>query len=253
MVSLERVALVSGAGRGIGREVALRLARDGHAVAVADLREDSAAAVAAEIAAAGGRAFAAGVDVTDTASVAGCVEATGRALGPIDILVNNAGWDELRPFVDTDEEFWLRIIDINFTGCLRFTHAVLPGMLERDWGRLVNLGSDAGRVGSSLESVYAGAKGAVIAFTKTIARESARAGVTANVVCPGPTRTPLLDEIVAAQADAEKVIGAMTRAVPMKRLAEPAEVACAVAFFASQDAGYITGQTLSVSGGLTMA
>ena len=108
-------------------------------------------------------------------------------LGPIEILVNNAGWDELRPFVDTDEEFWRRIIDINFMGCLRVTHAVLPGMLERRWGRLVNLGSDAGRVGSSLESVYAGAKGAVIAFTKTIARESARAGVTANVVCPGPT------------------------------------------------------------------
>jgi 2-hydroxycyclohexanecarboxyl-CoA dehydrogenase len=250
---MNRVALVSGAGRGIGREIALRLAAQGSAVAVADLREDSAAAVAAEIVALRGRSLAVGVDVTDTASVAAAVAATTDVLGPVEILVNNAGWDELRAFVDTDEEFWDRIIDINFKGCLRFTHAVLPGMLERKWGRIVNLGSDAGRVGSSLESVYAGAKGAIIAFTKTIARESARAGVTANVVCPGPTRTPLLDEIVAAQTDAEKVIGAMTRAVPMKRLAEPAEVAAAVAFFASEDAGYITGQTLSVSGGLTMA
>lgn len=250
---MERVGLVSGAGRGIGREIALRLARQGNAVAVADLRTDSAAAVAAEIVALGGRALAVEVDVTDAVSVAAAVAATTDQLGPVEILVNNAGWDELRAFVDTDEEFWERIIDINFKGCLRFTHAVLPGMLERRWGRIVNLGSDAGRVGSSLESVYAGAKGATIAFTKTIARESARAGVTANVVCPGPTRTPLLDEIVAAQSDAENVVGAMTRAVPMKRLAEPAEVAAAVGFFASEDAGYITGQTLSVSGGLTMA
>jgi 2-hydroxycyclohexanecarboxyl-CoA dehydrogenase len=133
------------------------------------------------------------------------------------------------------------------------THAVLPGMLDRRWGRIVNIGSDAGRVGSSLESVYAGAKGAIIAFTKTIAREAARAGVTANTVCPGPTDTPMLAGIVEAAESAEKVIAAMTRAVPMKRLGTPDEVAAAVAFLASDDAGFITGQTLSVSGGLTMA
>jgi 2-hydroxycyclohexanecarboxyl-CoA dehydrogenase len=168
------------------------------------------------------------------------------------VLVNNAGWDELRPFLETDEAFWERVIDINFKGCMRVTQAVLPAMVEHGFGRIVSIGSDAGRIGSSLESVYSGTKGAVIAFTKTIAREMARTGVTANVVCPGPTRTPLLDEIVAGREDADKVIGAMTRAVPMKRLGEPEEVAAAVAFLASEQAGFITGQTLSVSGGLTM-
>ncbi len=143
------------------------------------------------------------------------------------------------------------MIEINFTGCVRVTHAVLPGMVERGWGRVVNIGSDAGRVGSSMESVYSGAKGGVIAFTKTVAREVARSGVTANVVCPGPTRTPLLDGMVAAGGD--RLTDALVRAVPMRRLAEPEDIATAVAFFASERAGYVTGQTLSVSGGLTMA
>jgi 2-hydroxycyclohexanecarboxyl-CoA dehydrogenase len=180
-----------------------------------------------------------------------------RELGPVDILVNNAGWDDLRPFVETDEAFWDRVIEINYKGVLRTTHAVLPGMVERRWGRVVNIGSDAARVGSSLEAVYAGAKGAVISFTKTIAREVARKGVTANTVCPGPTDTPLLRQIVEAQGSdpgrASGVIDAMTKSVPMKRLGLPDEVAAAVAFFASESAGFVTGQTLSVSGGLTMA
>jgi 2-hydroxycyclohexanecarboxyl-CoA dehydrogenase len=145
------------------------------------------------------------------------------------------------------------VLEVNFKGALRLTHGVLPEMVERNWGRIINIGSDAGRVGSSLESVYSGAKGGVIAFTKTIAREVARKGVTANAVCPGPTDTPFLREVVAAQGDADKVIGAMVSGVPMKRLAQPGEIAAAVQFFASEDAGYITGQTLSVSGGLTMA
>jgi 2-hydroxycyclohexanecarboxyl-CoA dehydrogenase len=170
----------------------------------------------------------------------------------VEVLVNNAGWDEMRPFLETDEAFWERVIEVNFKGCLRLTHATLPGMVERNWGRIVNIGSDAGRVGSSLESVYSGAKGAVIAFTKTIAREVARSGVTANTVCPGPTDTPMLAE-VARGGHGEKIIEAMKRAVPMKRLGTPDDVANAVAFLASDEASFITGQTLSVSGGLTMA
>ena len=174
-------------------------------------------------------------------------------LGPIEILVNCAGWDVLMPFLDTDEDFWDKVIDINFKGMLRTVHACLPSMVEAGWGRIVNIGSDAARVGSSLEAVYSGAKGGVISFTKTIAREVARHGVTANVVCPGPTDTPLLEGIVGASDDGERVIGAMARAVPMKRIGQPAEVASAVAYFASEEAGFVTGQTLSVSGGLTMA
>ena len=193
------------------------------------------------------------MDVTSSDSVnQGVLEAVDE-LGPVGILVNCAGWDDLMPFLDTDEDFWDRIIEINYKGVLRTTHACLPSMIEAGYGRIVNIGSDAGRVGSSLEAVYSGAKGGVIAFTKTIAREMARKGITANTVCPGPTATPLLDEIVEASADGDKVIGAMARAVPMKRLGEPAEVASAVAYLASDEAGFISGQTLSVSGGLTMA
>jgi 2-hydroxycyclohexanecarboxyl-CoA dehydrogenase len=244
----ERVALVTGAARGIGRAIALELAASGCRVAVADVRTDEAAETAA---ACGGGAISVALDVTDGGSVTAAVARVESELGPIAVLVNNAGWDELRPFLETDEPFWERVIDINFMGCLRVTRAVLPGMVERGFGRLVNIGSDAGRVGSSGEAVYAGAKGAVIAFTKTIAREAARTGVTANVVAPGPTRTPLLEGMTAEGG--EKLVDALVRAVPMKRLGEPEDIAAAVVFLASDRAGYITGQTLSVSGGLTMA
>ncbi len=238
-----RVAFVSGGARGIGRGIAEALARAGHTVAIGDIR-------ATEPAADGGIAVL--CDVADSGSVTAAVREVENQLGPIEILVNNAGWDEMRPFVETDEPFWDRVIEINFKGGLRLTRAVLPGMIERGYGRIVNIGSDAGRVGSSLESVYSGAKGGVIAFTKTIAREAARRGVTANTVCPGPTDTEMLREVTGGDEGA-KVIEAMTRAVPMKRLGTPADVAAAVAFLCSEDAGYITGQTLSVSGGLTMA
>lgn len=251
--TVQRVAFVSGGGRGIGRATALALARQGRDVAIGDLREPEARETARAVSDLGRRSLAVALDVTDGASVERAVNQAVQTLGPIDVLVNNAGWDELKPFLETDEQFWDRIIEINFKGCLRLTHEVLPGMIERRFGRIVNLGSDAGRVGSSLESVYAGAKAGVIAFTKTIARESARAGVTANAVCPGPTRTPLLDEIVSRSDDGQKVIDAMVRAVPLKKLGEPEDVAAAVAFFASEEAGHVTGQTLSVSGGLTMA
>jgi 2-hydroxycyclohexanecarboxyl-CoA dehydrogenase len=250
---MARVAFVSGAGRGIGRAIAIKLAGQGNAVAVADLRVPEATETAAAIEDGAGRALPVPIDVTDGDRVEEAVRAAQEKLGPVDILVNNAGWDEYHPFVETDEEFWDRVIEINFKGCLRLTRALLPGMVERGFGRVVNIGSDAGRVGSSLEAVYSGAKGGVIAFTKTIAREVARSGVTANTVCPGPTETPMLEEIAAGSENAAKVIEAMTRAVPMKRLGQPEDVAAAVAFLASEEAGFITGQTLSVSGGLTMA
>jgi 2-hydroxycyclohexanecarboxyl-CoA dehydrogenase len=179
-----RVALVTGGARGIGRGIALRLAADGFAVAIGDLNTDGAEAVASE---AGGRAMGVHLDVTSADATTAAVAAVTDQLGPIEVLVNNAGWDEMRRFVDTDEEQWDKVIAINYKVVLRTTHAILPGMIERGFGRIVNIGSDAGRVGSSMESVYAGCKGAVIAFTKTIAREAARQGVTANVVCPGPT------------------------------------------------------------------
>lgn len=189
------------------------------------------------------------LDVTDPQSVA---DAFAEA-GDIDVLVNAAGWDELHPFLETGEEFWDRVIEINYKGCLRTTKAVLPGMIERGFGRIVNIASDAGRVGSSGESVYAGAKGAVIAFGKTVAREVATKGVTVNAVCPGPTRTPMLEGMAGEDERGAKLMAALERAVPMKRLGEPADVAAAVAFLASEEAAFITGQTLSVSGGLTMA
>jgi 2-hydroxycyclohexanecarboxyl-CoA dehydrogenase len=247
----QRAALVTGGARGIGRAIAEALAADGLAVAVGDVRIDEAAAVAGAIGAGGGSSLHVALDVTDAVAVERGVAQAVDALGPIDVLVNNAGWDELRPFLETDEAFWDRVLEINYKGCLRTTRVVLPGMLEREWGRIVNIASDAGRVGSSLESVYAGAKGGVIAFTKTIAREAARRGVTANVVCPGPTETPLLEGMIADRGAG--LVEALERAVPMRRLGRPEEVAAAVAFLASERAGFITGQTLSVSGGLTMA
>jgi 2-hydroxycyclohexanecarboxyl-CoA dehydrogenase len=249
----ERVALVTGGGRGIGRAIVLALAADGRTVAAADLDAESAEQTAGAVESDGGRALAVELDVTDSSSVTATVEQVSDALGPIDVLVNNAGWDELKPFLETDERFWDQVIEVNFKGCLRMSRALLPGMVERGWGRLVNIGSDAGRVGSTNEAVYSGAKGAIVAFTKSIARETARSGVTANAVCPGPTRTPMLEGMAAESEAGEKLIAALERAVPMRRLGEPEDVAAAVAFLASEAAGFTTGQTLSVSGGLTMA
>lgn len=248
-----RVALVTGGAGGIGSAICAALARNARAVAVGDLELDGAETVARRLQADGAKSIAVALDVRDSASVAAAVREVTHRLGPVDILVNNAGWDELRPFVDTDEPFWEKVLDVNFVGALRLVRAVLPAMSERGFGRVVSIASDAARVGSSGEAVYAGAKGALVSFTKSIAREVARTGVTANVVCPGPTDTPLLHGIAAASPDAGKVIAALARAVPMRRLGEPADVAAAVAFLASEEASFITGQTLSVSGGLTMA
>ena len=249
----ERVALVTGGGSGIGREICVGLAAAGRHVAVADLNLDGALETASLISATGGTAIAVHMDVAHSDAVQGGILQVLDELGPPEILVNCAGWDELMPFLSTDEDFWDRVIEINYKGVLRTVHACLPSMTEKGWGRIVNIASDAGRVGSSFEAVYSGAKGGVIGFTKTIAREAARSGVTANVVCPGPTDTPLLDGIVAASDDGDKIIGAMARAVPMKRVGTPIEVASAVIYFCSEEAAFVTGQTLSVSGGLTMS
>jgi len=248
-----RVALVTGGASGIGREICLQLAAAGKRVAVADIQTVGADETAASIRAAGGQASAMAFDITDAASVDDGCRRVEDEFGPVEILVNAAGWDRFMRFVDTDEDFWDRIIDVNFTGMLRTTHRCVPAMIEAEWGRIVNIASDAGRVGSSLEAVYSGAKGGMIAFTKTLAREVARRGITANVVCPGPTDTPLLGEIAAANPDSDRVLGAMANAVPMKRVGRPDEVASAVVYFASDEASFTTGQTLSVSGGLTMA
>jgi 2-hydroxycyclohexanecarboxyl-CoA dehydrogenase len=241
-----KVALVTGAGRGIGKAIATRLAAEGARVAIADVDAATAAATAEEI---GHGAIAVKMDVTDTASVRSAVEEAAKRLGPIDVLVNNAGWDKVEPFVKSQEETWDRVLAINLKGPIRCTRAVLDSMIERRAGKIVSIGSDAGRVGSSGEAVYSAAKAGVIGFTKTLARETARYGINVNVVCPGPTNTPLLQEIAGGN---EKLMTALKQAIPMGRTGEPDDIAGAVAFLASDDAGFITGQTLSVSGGLSM-
>lgn len=249
-----RVAFVTGGAQGIGGGISEALGAHGFRVAIADLNLDAAKQTAQRIIDAGGQAIAVSVDITDTASVRDAVKTTTEQFGDIEVVVNNAGWDDFMPFLKTTEDFWDKILDINFKGALRVCHTVVPGMVERGFGRVINIGSDAGRVGSSLEAVYSGAKGGIIAFTKTLAREVATKGVTVNTVCPGPTDTPALRKFADNSGeDADKVIGGMARSVPMKRLGTPADVAVAVAFFASDAAEYITGQTLSVSGGLTMS
>lgn len=248
MPSTPRVALVTGGAGGIGSAIARALAADGRRVAVADIQDEAAATVAGEV-----DGFAVHLNVTDPASVHDGVSAVERELGPVEVLVNTAGWDEFHAFLDTDEAFWDLIIELNYKGCLRVCHRVVPGMVEREYGRVINISSDAARVGSSQEAIYAGAKAAQVAFGKTLAREVARRGVTVNSVCPGPTETPLLDGMLGAGEASAKMVDALRRAVPMRRLGRPEDIAAAVAFLASDAAGYITGQTLSVSGGLTMA
>jgi 2-hydroxycyclohexanecarboxyl-CoA dehydrogenase len=238
-----RVALVTGGAGGIGRAIVAALSADGHRVVSGDIVDGGLEAATLEVR----------LDVTDTGSVDEAVSRAERELGPVEILVNTAGWDEFHPFVETDEAFWDRIIELNYKGVLRVCRRVVPGMVEREYGRVVNISSDAARVGSSLEAVYAGAKAAQVAFGKTLAREVARRGVTVNSVCPGPTETPLLEGMLGAGETSARMIEALRKAVPMRRLGQPEDVATAVAFLVSDRAGYITGQTLSVSGGLTMA
>lgn len=241
-----KVAIVTGAGQGIGKAIAEKLASHGATVVVTDVNEQTAGQTAAAI---GAGAIGIRTDVTSRESVDAMVKQVTRRLGRIDVLVNNAGWDKAGPFMDSDPDDWDRVIQINLYGVLNTSKAVLPVMAEQGYGSVVNLASDAGRVGSSGEAVYSAAKGGVIAFTKAIAREAARHQVNVNCVCPGPTDTALFASI---GADNPKLREALTKAIPFRRLAQPTDLANMVAFFASDEANYITGQTISVSGGLTM-
>ena len=245
----DRVAIITGAGSGIGRATALRLAAEGAAVVIADLDASRAEEVAKKIAADGGNALAVEVKVTDTEAVRRMTATAVKAYGRLDILVSNAGWDRAGPFTETDEDLWNRVIAVNYRGHLAASHAALPHMIERGWGRIVAVASDAGRVGSSGEVVYSGAKGAVVAFTKGLAREVAHQGINVNCVAPGLVDTPLLAGITEGN---EKLVGAIVRSIPLGRTGVPEEIAAAICFFASPDANYITGQTLSVNGGLSM-
>jgi len=245
----QKTAIVTGGGSGIGREVALGLARGGANVVLGDLSLERAKEVAEEILASGGNAEPVQVDVADADLVRSMVAVTMEKFGRIDILVSNAGWDKVMPFVDTDEDLWDRVIAVNYRGHLACTHAVVPHMIDAGAGKIVLLASDAGRVGSSGEAVYSGSKGAVIAFSKALARETARQGINVNCVAPGLTDTPMLTNVSDGN---EKLMAAIIRSIPLGRVGTPAEVARAVLFLASSDADYITGQTLSVNGGLSM-
>jgi 2-hydroxycyclohexanecarboxyl-CoA dehydrogenase len=220
---------------------------------VLDLSAEAAAKVADEIRAAGGTAEALRCDITCRAEVDAAVAATEARLGPLDVLVNNAGWDVFKPFTKTEPGQWERLIAINLIGALHMHHAVLPGMAQRKAGRIVNIASDAARVGSSGEAVYAACKGGLVSFSKTIAREHARHGITVNVVCPGPTDTALFAEYKEGAGNPEKLMEAFQRSIPLGRIGQPDDLPGAILFFASDDASFITGQVLSVSGGLTMA
>lgn len=246
-----QVVIVTGAGSGIGRATAKRLVAEGAKVAVADINLASAQETVTQLQALNGTALAVHVDIASATSTRQMVQVTEAELGPIDVLINNAGWDKIASFIDTDEALWEKLIMINLKGPIACTHAVLPGMIARRRGRVVCLTSDAGRVGSSGEAVYSAAKGGVIAFAKSLAREVARYGICINCVAPGPTDTPLLS-IFGTGADNTRIVEAMIKATPLRRLAQPEEIAAAVVFLASPEAAFITGQTLSVSGGLTM-
>ena len=219
---------------------------------MADLNGDAADVYAAELAAAGGpgRALGVRVDISSSADVSAAVGLVERELGPVEVLVNNAGIDVIEPFVESKEETWRRIVEVNYLGPVLCTRAVLDGMIERGYGRIISISSDAGKVGSSGEVVYSGTKGGIIAFSKALARETAAKGITVNCVCPGPTETPLLNQVAERS---QKMYDALARAVPMRRLGQPADIAPAVVFLASDGAAFITGQALSVSGGLTMS
>ena len=248
----DKVALVTGGSRGIGRAICLRLAEEGAKVAIVDILEDEARKTADDILAADGQAQVVRTDVTQLDQVRACVKQVTDGWGPIDVLVNNAGWDKIEPFLHSAPETWEKVIAINLRGPINFCHTVAAQMAERGQGKIISISSDAGRVGSTGEAVYSACKAGIIGFSKTLARELARAKINVNVICPGPTDTALLQQVSSGEKGA-KIINAMTRAVPFRRLGQPEEIANAVAFFASPDADFVTGQVLSVSGGLTMA
>ncbi len=244
--------LITGAASGIGRATALRLAEEGSAVGIIDLDVEGAGETVSQIEAVGQKSAAQKADISDYDAVKAAITKLERTIGAFDVLINNAGWDKAAPFLETDPDLWQKIVAINLTGPINLHHLVVAGMVERGGGKVVNVASDAGRVGSSGEAVYSACKGGLIAFTKTLARELARANVQINTVCPGPTDTPLLASFKPEGEAGEKLIAGLQRAIPMRRLGRPEDYPGMIAFLASNDADYITGQTISVSGGLTM-
>ena len=248
-----KVVIVTGGAGGIGTAICARFCAEGASVAIFDLDGAAAESLAVSLRAKSQSARAFAVDISDQQRVQAAVAQVEQALGPVDVLVNNAGWDRAGPFLDSDAALWQKIVAINLMGPLNMHHAVLQGMRSRGRGRVVNISSDAGRVGSSGESVYSACKGGIIAFSKTMAREMARKQININVVCPGPTDTALFQDFAGEGESGDKLRGALTKAIPFGRLGQPIDVAGAVCFLASDDAAFITGQVLSVSGGLTMA
>lgn len=249
----DKIVIVTGGGGGIGNAACRRFAEEGAKVAVFDVDTAAASKVAAAITQSGGKAVAFTCDITKRSDCQNAVRDAETVLGPVDVLVNNAGWDVFRPFVETIPSDWDKIISIDLTGALHMHHIVLPGMIERKRGRIVNVSSDAARVGSSGEAVYAACKAGLIGFSKTIAREHARHGITINVVCPGIVNTKLYADYKKGARNPEKLDEAFRRAIPLGRLGEPEDLHGAICFLASDDAAFITGQVVSVSGGLTMA
>ncbi|WP_066066761.1 SDR family NAD(P)-dependent oxidoreductase [Neobacillus soli] len=246
---VQHVAFVTGAGSGIGREIARLLASRSLKIIVADINMAGAEETVSIIKENNGEAAAVYCDVTNLESVKSAVQDSLNYYQQIDVLVNNAGWDKVEPFLKSEPDTWKRIIDINLMGQIHTCKAILPLMIESGYGKVVNIASDAARVGSSGEAVYSAAKGGVVALTKTLAREMARHKININCVAPGPSNTPLFQEIGSYN---EGLAGALEKAIPFRRLAQPEDIAGAVAYFVSDEAGYVTGQTLSVSGGLTM-
>lgn len=247
-----KVVIVTGGGSGIGRAVCQRFADEGAQVAIFDINAEGAAETVEMISLAGGGARDYMTDIADYDAVEAAVAAVETDIGPVDVLVNNAGWDEAMPFLATDRVLWRKIIDINLYGPLNLHHTVVSRMAQRQAGKVINVASDAGRVGSSGEAVYSACKGGIITFSKTLARELARNNIQINAVCPGPTDTPLFAGFAGDGEQGRKLIEGLTRAIPMRRLGQPADYPGIIAFLASDDADYITGQTISVSGGLTM-
>ncbi|MFT0849800.1 2-hydroxycyclohexanecarboxyl-CoA dehydrogenase [Achromobacter sp. F4_2707] len=248
----DKCVIVTGGGGGIGSATCTRLAEEGAKVAVFDMNLAAAEGVAEKIRASGASAQAFQCDITDRSQVDAAVAKVEADLGPVHALVNNAGWDVFKPFLKTVPEEWEKLININLVGALHMLHAVLPGMVERKQGRIVNVASDAARGGSSGEAVYSACKGGLVALAKTLAREHARHGITVNVVCPGPTDTALLASVAEGARDPAKLVEAFRSAIPLGRIGQPDDLAGAIAFFTSDDADFITGQVISVSGGLTM-
>lgn len=247
-----KVVLITGAGGGIGRALCRRFCEEGSQVVAMDLNEEALKSLRGELGASADKLNCLTLDITDHAAVMRSIALAHQQHGRIDVLVNNAGWDVPMQFLESDPEFWQKVIAINLTGPLNLHHAVLPFMVAAKAGKVVNIASDAGRVGSSGESVYSACKGGMIAFSKTVAREVARSNVRVNVVCPGPTDTPLLRSFIGEGEYGKKIYDGLLRAIPLKRLGQPDDIPGIVAFLASDDADFITGQVISVSGGLTM-